>query len=152
MIDLSNKYFKTESDTESENLLRIAVAQGFSLPKGLKVLITNRIFKFTGFPYKAVSFPDKVADDEVLTYSEIFGDENSELKEILEKSARFCKAYGYSILRIYADEGDTEYTTSAFAKTENGDNIKTEFKLKKPRKITLEEIEKHFGCPIEIVP
>lgn len=30
MIDLSNKYFRTESDEQSNRLLRIAVAQGCS--------------------------------------------------------------------------------------------------------------------------
>ena len=52
MIDLSNKYFRTESDEQSNRLLRIAVAQGYHLPKGIAVLTGNRIFKFTGFPYK----------------------------------------------------------------------------------------------------
>lgn len=61
MIDLSNKYFRTESDEQSNRLLRIAVAQGYHLPKGIAVLTGNRIFKFTGFPYKAVSFPENIS-------------------------------------------------------------------------------------------
>ena len=40
MFDLSNKCFKTKSDFESEQLLRIAVAQGYNLPKGLKTSIS----------------------------------------------------------------------------------------------------------------
>lgn len=54
MFDLSNKYFQTKDDNESEKLLRIAVAQGYKLPSGLKSIVNCRIFKFTGFPYKSV--------------------------------------------------------------------------------------------------
>lgn len=152
MIDLSNKYFRTESDEQSNRLLRIAVAQGYHLPKGIAVLTGNRIFKFTGFPYKSVSFPeDMSADEAVLDYSDVFGDEDKELKEILGRATRFCRSHGYSMLRIYADENDNEYSASAFAKTSDGGNIKTEMRLPKPRKVTLEEIEQRFGCPIEIV-
>lgn len=57
MIDLSNKCFRTKNDTESEKLLRIAVAQGYTLPAGLKSLVKHDCFKFTGFPYRTVSFP-----------------------------------------------------------------------------------------------
>lgn len=152
MIDLSNKYFHTESDKQSERLLRVAVAQGYHLPKGLTVLTGNRIFKFTGFPYKAVSFPENMSADEmVIDYSDVFGDEDKELKEILDRSSRFCRAHGYSMIRIYVDENDNEYSGSAFAKTTDGGSIKAETKIPKPRKVTLEEIEKRFGCPIGIV-
>ena len=151
MIDLSNKYFRTESDEQSNRLLRIAVAQGYHLPKGIAALIGNRIFKFTGFPYKAVSFPENIsANEAVIDYADAFGDEDRELKEILDRSTRFCRAHGYSILRIYADENDNEYSGSAFAKTVDGGNIKTETRLPKPRKVTLEEIEQRFGCPIAV--
>lgn len=156
MIDLSNKYFQTEDDGESEKLLRIAVAQGYKLPSGLKSLVNFRIFKFTGFPYKSVSI-HKQSDEiempkETLMYKEVFGNENAELRDILNRSARFCKTYGYSMLRIYADENETEYTASAFVKTADGGNLKTEVALQKPKKVTLDDIEKRFGCPIEIVP
>ena len=86
MIDLSNKYFRTESDEQSNRLLRIAVAQGYHLPKGIAALIGNRIFKFTGFPYKAVSFPENIsANEAVIDYADAFGDEDRELKEILDR-------------------------------------------------------------------
>ncbi len=74
-----------------------------------------------------------------------------ELKEIVKRTARFCREYGYAIVRIYADENDEDYSGSAFAKMHNGGNLKTEIKIPKPRKVTLEEIEQRFGCPIEIV-
>lgn len=152
MTDLSNKYIRTKNDEESERLLRAAVAQGYNLPKGLKALTGNRIFKFTGFPYKAVSLPTNMSTIEmIIDYVDVFGDEDSELKEILDRSTRFCRTHGYNMLRIYADENDTEYCGSAFAKMFDGTNIKTELKLPKPRKVTLEEIEQRFGCPIEIV-
>lgn len=109
MIDLSNKIFRTKNDAESERLLHIAVAQGYKLPAGLKSLVKHDCFKFTGFPYKTVSFPK------------------------------------------YADENESDYSGSAFAKTHDGGNVKTQIQLTKPRKVTLEEIEQRFGCPIEIV-
>lgn len=156
MFDLSNKYFQTENDSESEKLLRIAVAQGYKLPQGLMSLVSNRIFKFTGFPYKSVSICKRCEESEkpmgTLKYKEVFGNENEELKEILKRSARFCKTYGYNILQIYAGENETEYTANAFAKTQDGGNIKTQIAIQKPKKVTLEDIENRFGCPIEIVP
>lgn len=152
MIDLSNKCFKTKNDEESERLLRIAVAQGYNLPKGLKSLVGNRFFSFIGFPYKVVSFPRRAsADGMMIDFADVFGDEDKELKEILDRTTRFCRMHGYNMLRIYADENDHEYTGTAFAKTVDGGNIKTETHLPKPRKVTLEEIEQRFGCPIEIV-
>lgn len=152
MIDLSNKIIRTETNDQSERLLRIAVAQGYNLPKGIKALIDNRTFKFIGFPYKTVSFPDIVPDDMIIEYMEVFGDEEEELREILERSTRFCRAHGYRTLRICADEDDTEYSGYAFAKPHGGGNIKAEMKLPKIRKVTIDEIEQRFGCPIEIAP
>lgn len=152
MYDLSNKCFKTKSNQESERLLRIAVAQGYSLPKGLKALVAERLFKFTGSPYKAVSIPKNASVKNIVTYSEGFGDEDEELKEILNQSTRFCRKYGYNMLRVYANENEEEYSGSAYAKTMDGATIKSEFVLPKPRKVTMEEIEQRFGYPIEIVP
>lgn len=151
MIDLSNKYFRTRNDIESESLLRIAVTQWYNLPAGLKSLICHRCFKFTGFPYKTVSFPQYADEDSVIDYADVFGDEMEELKEIVKRTARFCREHGYAIVRIYADENDEDYSGSAFAKMHNGGNLKTEIKIPKPRKVTLEEIEQRFGYPIEIV-
>lgn len=152
MIDLSNKVFKTMSDEESERLLRMAIAQGFEIPKGLKSLTGYRVFKFTGFPYKAVSTPQNPSSDSTIMYADMFGDEDFELKDILRRSTKFCKEHGYNMLRIYVDEDDSSYHGNAFLKTENGGTTKTEIELQKPKKVTLEDIEKRFGCPIEIVP
>lgn len=150
MIDLSNKCIVTENDNESEQLLRCAVQQGYSLPKGLKALAVKRIFDFTGFPYKAVSCPNQMTSSAV-RYSELFGDENKELEEIVLKATRFCRAHGYSILRVYADEVENSFFGSAIAKTLDGGMLKTDCTVPKLRKVTLEEIEQRFGCPIEIV-
>jgi hypothetical protein len=150
MIDLTNKCLVTETANESERLLRFAVAQGYALPKGLKVLTSWRIFKFTSYPYKAVSCPDAVPDSAIY-YSELFGDENADLKDIILRATRFCRSYGYNTLRLYADETDENYTGSAFSRTVDGGYLKSSCTIPKPRKVTLEEIEKRFGCPIEIV-
>lgn len=150
MIDLSNKRFITESDGETEALLKIAVSQGFKLPKGIGALLSNRYFNFAGFPYKTVSCP-KVAGDSAVAYSEVFGNETDELERILDKALRFCRSHGYALLNIYASETDTEFTGKAVAKTENNSAVHMDMKIAKPRKITLEEIEAHFGYPVEIV-
>lgn len=151
MIDLSNKCFRTKNDTESEKLLRIAVAQGYALPAGLKSLVNHDCFKFTGFPYKTVSFPKYTDEDYLIEYSDVFGNEEEELKEIAKRAAKFCREHGYVVIRIYADENDAGYSGTAFAKTHDGGNVKTHVQLPNPRKVTMEEIEQRFGCPIEIV-
>lgn len=151
MIDLSNKCFRTKNDTESEKLLRIAVAQGYTLPAGLKSLVKHDCFKFTGFPYRTVSFPKYADEDLLIDYADAFGDEAEELNGIVKRTTQFCREHGYAQIRIYADENDTDYSGSAFANMHNGGNLKTEVKIPKPRKVTLEEIEQRFGCPIEIV-
>lgn len=151
MIDLSNKCFRTKNDTESEKLLRIAVVQGYTLPAGLKSLVKHDCFKFTGFPYRTVSFPKYADEDLLIDYADAFGDEVEELNGIVKRTTQFCREHGYAQIRIYADENDTDYSGSAFAKMHNGGNLKTEVKIPKPRKVTLEEIEQRFGCPIEIV-
>lgn len=84
-------------------------------------------------------------------YADIFGNEEQELKEILNRSTKFCREHGYAMLRIYADENESDYSGSAFAKTHDGGNVQTQVQIPKPRKVTLEEIEQRFGYPIEIV-
>ena len=151
MFDLSNKCFKTKSDFESEQLLRIAVAQGYNLPKGSKTLVINRVFKFVGFPYKIVSIPENYNADEIINYADVFEDQDKELNEITKRAVQFCRTHGYSVLRIYADENDDDYAGSAYARAIDGVQIKSETKIRKPRKVTIEEIEHRFGCPIEII-
>ena len=150
MVDLSNKRFITETDLETEALLKMAVSQGFQLPKGLKALTGCRYFNFVGSPYKTVSCP-KVPGDSAVTYSEVFGNETEELRGILDKALRFCRSHGYSMLNIYTTEHDTEFTVKGVAKTEDNSAVHMDMTLAKPRKVTLEEIEAHFGYPVEIV-
>lgn len=150
MVDLSNKRFITESDLETEALLKMAVSQGFKLPKGLKALVANRYFNFVGYPYKTVSCP-KIPGDSAVTYSEVFGNETEELREILNKALRYCRSHGYALLNIYVNEHDTEFSGKAVTKTEDNSAVHMDMVLPKPRKVTLEEIEAHFGYPVEIV-
>lgn len=46
MIDFTNKCVITESDVESAKLLKMAISQGFALPKGEKVMESCRFFRF----------------------------------------------------------------------------------------------------------
>lgn len=150
MVDLSNKRFITESDMETEALLKMAVSQGFKLPKGLKALACNRYFNFVGSPYKTVSCPNVPADGAV-TYSEVFGNETEELMGILNRALRFCRSHGYTLLNIYINEHDTEFSGKAVTKTADNSAVHMDMVLPKPRKVTLEEIEAHFGYPVEII-
>ena len=150
MIDLANKRFITENDSETEALLKIAVSQGFKLPKGAGALKGCRYFTFVGSPYKTVSCP-KLPSESSVTYAEVFGNESDELENILNKAMRYCRSHGYAMFNIYVNECDTEFTGKAVAKTKNSAAIHTNITLPKPRKVTLEEIEAHFGYPVEIV-
>lgn len=57
MMDLTNKYISTENNSESENLLKMAIAQGYKTEIGEHALESKRLFHFAGFPYKAISTP-----------------------------------------------------------------------------------------------
>ena len=154
MIDFTNKSVVTESDIESEHLLKKAVAQGFSLPKGEKAMEPCRFFHFVGSPYKQVISPEKIRSSEfeqAVRYSELFGDEREDLRKIADLAARWCRTYGYKHLSVFANEETENYTGKGIAKTENGTVQRVDIEIKKPRKITIAELEKHFGYPIEIV-
>ena len=154
MIDFTNKYIITENDTESEKLLKKAISQGFTLPKGEKAMESCRLFHFIGNPYKLVSTPmfSKGFElEQAIRYSDLFGNELEELKKIADSAARWCRAYGYEHLSVYANEELDRYTGKGIAKTKDGTVQETSIELKKPRKITVSELEEHFGYPIEIV-
>ena len=104
MIDFTNKAITTKSDLESEQLLKKAVAQGFGLPKGEKALITNRFFRFIGSPYKQILIPATISHaefDQAISYTDLFGDPEAELRKIVDSATRWCRAYGYEHLSIY---------------------------------------------------
>lgn len=154
MIDFTNKSITTQNNVESERLLKKAVAQGFKLHKCEKAIESCRFFRFIGSPYKQVVVPPTVKRTEMeqaITYVELFGDEVKELRTIADMAARWCRAYGYKHLSVYANEEFESYTGKGIAKMEDGTVQRVEVELKKPRKITIQEIEKYFGCPIEIV-
>lgn len=154
MIDFTSKAITTKSDLESEQLLKKAVAQGFGLPKGEKALIANRFFRFIGSPYKQILIPATISHaefDQAISYTDLFGDPEVELRKIVDLAARWCRTYGYEHLSVYANEETENYTGKGIAKTENGTIQRVDIEIKKPRKITIAELEKHFGYPIEIV-
>ena len=154
MIDFTNISVRTTSDIESEQLLKKAVAQGFRLPKGEKAMESCRFFRFIGSPYKQVVVPMTVTYDEneqAVSYTDLFGDEIEELRKIANAAARWCRTYGYEHLSVYGNEEFDKYIGKGIAKTKDGDVRRAEVELMKPRKITISELEEHFGCPIEIV-
>lgn len=110
----------------------------------------NRFSNFVGAPYKTVSCP-KLPSEGAVTYSEVFGNETEDLQKILESTLRYCRAHNYCILNIYASENDTSFLGKAVAKTSSNSTNHINMVLAKPRKVTLEEIEAHFGYPVEII-
>ena len=62
---------------------------------------------------------------------------------VMEMNIEKLKAHGYNTLRLYADETDENYTGSAYARTADGGSLKSDCIIPKPRRVTLEEIEKH---------
>lgn len=154
MIDFTGKYIITENNIESEKLLKKAISQGFRLPKGEKVMERSRVFHFIGSPYKQVIIPAwcNPSDlEQAIKYSNLFGDELEELRKIADSAARWCRSYGYDHLSVYANEEIDKYTGRGIAKTKKGTVQETMVEIKKPRKMTVSEIEEHFGYPIEIV-
>lgn len=151
MIDFAGKIITTENPNESERLLRMAVSQGYTLPRGLKAMATENIFRFTGSPYKTVSVPDEECRGLRLRYADIFGDEDEELKSITATAVRWCMAHGYSHVSINANDANTKYTGKAFVSGKNRSVKSLDIEIIKPRKVTIEEIEKMFGYPVEVV-
>lgn len=151
MIDFAGKIITTDNDIESEKLLHMAVSQGYSLSKGLKVLTQERIFRFNGSPYKIVYIPDETCRGLRIRYADIFGNEDEELHNIMDSAVRWCMTHGYSHVAINVNDEDQKYTGKSFVSDMNGSVKSMDMQLLKPRKISLDEVEKLFGYPVEIV-
>lgn len=151
MIDLINKSIITENNDESEKLLRMAVASGYSLPKGLKALTPNRFFRFIEFPNKEVLTPSTINREDALSFEEVFADEEEMANHIVEEALRFGRKFGYSLIRVYGEDTGESYTGHLVAKNNNITMTSSKVNISKPRKITQEEIEDLLGFPIEII-
>lgn len=151
MIDFAGKIITTDNDVESEKLLHMAVVQGYSLTKGLKIFAKERIFRFTGSPYKTVSIPDEECKGLRIRYADIFGNEDEELYNIMDSAVRWCMAHGYSHVAINVNDEEQKYTGKSFVSDRNGAVKSMDMQLLKPRKVSLSEVEKLFGYPVEIV-
>lgn len=155
MIDLSGKYVTTKSNEESGELLKCAVAQGYRLCANEREMERERIFHFAAFPFRIVTVPSGISTeihDNAERYVDIFGDKYVELNKILSDFLHWCRSYGYERASLYAKEETELYAGSAFVSSSNGAKEKVVKSLLKPRKVTVAEIEKVFGFPIEIVP
>lgn len=154
MIDLSGKYVTTENNAESGRLLKMAIAQGYKTPIGERVLENCRIFHFLAIPYKSVTAPENISKEEYdkcIRYSDLCGDEKEELAKIVDSAMRWCRAHGYSHVAVYANDEDGEYAGQGMANSEDGMRQHVKANLRKPVKISIKDIEKKFGYPIEIV-
>lgn len=108
--------------------------------------MANTDFKF---PPKNKKGDIEMSENNKLSKSE---KRDNELIDILNRATFFCKTYGYSVLRIFVDKINSEHMASAFGCTNEMESIVLEVRPQKPLRVTLEEIEEKFGCPIEIVP
>lgn len=82
--------------------------------------------------------------------SEIEEREN-ELDAILGDAVRFLQKYGFNSLNLDVIENESGYAANAFVHDEEANCMSHRFNIPKTRRVTLEEIEKEFGCQIEIV-
>ena len=71
--------------------------------------------------------------------------------KIVDSATRWCRAYGYEHLSIFANEGIDKFSGKGLAKAPEGIIQRVDVDVMKPRKITIAELEKQLGCPIEIV-
>lgn len=154
MTDLAGKYITTENNTESSKILKMAIAQGYRTQKGEKALEGCRIFHFVSHPYMYITTPTtvKTSDlDNAVRYSDLFGDEKEELTKIVDSATRWCKTHGYEHLGIYINDEGKEFTGHGIANSKDGIRQEVSVVIRKPCKVTIEEIEERFGYPIEIV-
>lgn len=151
MIDFAGKIITTDNQTESEKLLRMAVSQGYNLSKGYQGLANERVFRFLGSPYKTVSVPDESCKGMRIRYADIFSNEDDELKNIMDAAIRWCMYHGYSHVSINVNDEDQKYSGKSFISDKNGSVKSLDMQILKPRKVSLSEVEKLFGYPVEIV-
>lgn len=68
-----------------------------------------------------------------------------------ESAARWCMSHGYSYVSINVNDADAKYTGKAFVSGNSGSVKSLDIEISKPRRVTIEEIEKMFGYPVEVV-
>lgn len=148
MIDFSGKIIWVKDREEADCLLKMAIAQGYTPCIGENAMTASKVFSFTEDhvirPCTEVC-PDKLESFRVLLRENDFG-------IVLEDMIRYAQKHSLQHISLRINESDWEF--SGFAKTLGKDGEKEQFtcSIKKPLKVTMEDIEKKFGCPIEIVP
>ena len=152
MLRVDGKYISTDSDSESMKLLEIAKAQGYNFEKPVDIMRTHRIFFSPCNPYKTAYATERaVHADSITRFADMFGSEKEELEKIVDLAMRYCRERGFDHLAIYADNTDEEFTGKAIGNAMNGARVSCNATLKKPVKITVNDIEEKFGYPVEIV-
>lgn len=152
-VDLNGRIIKTDSRWESEQLLKMALAQGFKLEKPERVLEEYRCYQFLPFPIKTVVHVES-SKNTPYTYKNLFGDEEAELIECMKKLLSWQRAHGYNHLTIHCNDKDDSYHGKAILKPfdEPYAAVKIfECEVPKAKKVTMQEIEAKFGVPIEII-
>lgn len=153
MVDLSGKYVSTQNSAETSRLLKMAIAQGYRSKVGVMALENYRLFHFIGTPYKSITLPNiNKSSEKVIRYVDLCGDETEELKNIVNMAVHWCRAHGYSHVGIYANDKGDEYDGKGMAISDDGVRQHVKLKIQKPVKISVDDIEKKFGYPIEIIP
>lgn len=78
--------------------------------------------------------------------------DDSELLDILKAATDFCKKYGCESVEICIDDKDLFFKTDAVIHKPEGKIKWINGYIPKPIKVTMQDIEKRFGFPVEIVP
>ena len=152
-INLSGRTIRTESRWESEQLLKIALAQGFKLEKPERILEEYRCYQFLPFPINTVVHVDS-SNIGANSFKDLFGDEEEELINCVKALLSWQRAHGYNHLTIHCNDQDDSYHGKVILKPfdEPYAKVKTfECEVPKAKKVTMQEIEAKFGVPIEII-
>lgn len=75
-----------------------------------------------------------------------------ELNDIGKKITKFCEVYGYDQFELSVEEKECYYRVNAYISHHDHTVTVADGHIPKLKKVTLEDIEKRFGCPVEIIP
>lgn len=148
MIDFSGKIIWVKDSEEADFLLKMAIAQGYRPCIGEKAMTVSKVFCFT--EDRVIRSCAEVCLDKLESFRELLRENDFSI--VLEDMVRYAQNHSLQHISMRINEGEWDF--SGFAKTigRNGEKEQFTCSIKKPLKVTMEDIEKKFGCPIEIIP
>lgn len=148
MIDFSGKIIWVKDSEEADCLLKMAISQGYKPCIGEKAMTVSKLFSFTGD--HVIRPCTEVCLDKMESFRELLRENDFGI--VLKDMIRYVQNHSLQHVSLRINESEWEF--SGFAKTIERNGEKEQFicSIKKPIKVTMEDIEKKFGCPVEIVP